>query len=427
MMSGAAGSGLTAKGFIKLDSTKRKQPRDVTSIPVSDFRLIIVTGADASYDRGDTVHVLKLYEHLRNRRPTTLLHRGIAKVFRGTIATGQELDSWSNLFKVLAYHAFLVCWFLAKVSRPCVVYCRDWSVALAALLVKPFRGFAVVYEVNGMVCLQMPLVSKKSIAQATSALQAVVLRRADRIVTVTQRLGETISKAIARDRRLISVVPNGADIGPVSNQDEARRELRLPPQSCVIGFVGNLTAWQGVDRLLHAFQIVLSQQGEGSLIIVGDGPERMNLEEEAMRLGIRSRVTFTGHVPHHLALKYISAFDVGVVPLSNRPLYEHIGRSPLKAYEYMACARPIVAGAFPGLTEEILEAGCGIIAGEDSPAALAEAIVKLIREPLLGEEMGLAGRMYVERGHSWESVARKVELVCEQARHYEVSITGEGA
>ena len=86
----------------------------------------------------------------------------------------------------------------------------------------------------------------------------------------------------------------------------------------------------------------------------------------------------------------------------------------MKIYEYGASAKPIVASKLPGL-EFIKENNAGILVEPENPQSLANAIVKLLKDPELRKQMGENGRKCVVEDHSWESVAKRVAKVCEQA------------
>ncbi|MBU7043352.1 MAG: glycosyltransferase family 4 protein [Theionarchaea archaeon] len=77
----------------------------------------------------------------------------------------------------------------------------------------------------------------------------------------------------------------------------------------------------------------------------------------------------------------------------------------------MACERPVVASRLHGF--ECLETEkAGILVNPEDPQEVAEAIIMLLRDPQLRKEMGKHGRFYVERNHSWETVAQKVSDIC---------------
>lgn len=90
------------------------------------------------------------------------------------------------------------------------------------------------------------------------------------------------------------------------------------------------------------------------------------------------------------------------------------GLSPLKLCEYLACGKPVIASRISGL-EVLEEENCGFLVNPEDPQALAIRIIELLRNPELRHKMGENGRKYVVENRSWESVAKKVAQVCEDA------------
>ena len=91
------------------------------------------------------------------------------------------------------------------------------------------------------------------------------------------------------------------------------------------------------------------------------------------------------------------------------------GGSPFKLYEYASCGKPIISTDIPGIPEFVNKNKCGIIVEPNNPKALAEAIVKLLDNPNLAEEMGKNGRKAILNGYSWKSVAERTQKVIEDA------------
>jgi len=271
----------------------------------------------------------------------------------------------------------------------------------------------VVYEANSLVDVEARMTPAKRLKGLLALLQLAAFAVADEIVAVTPRLASSIG-AISGARLLsITVVQNAGDseFEPVP-KGMARRELGLSGDSSIVGFVGSLAPWQGLRLLVKAFRVIAEQVPEAELVIVGDGPELAPLQLEIRDLPYRSKVRFQGRVAHPVALKYICSFDVAVVPYESSLLFETVGRSPIKAYEYMACGRPLVVGAFPGLAEEVTEARCGIVVPPDDIGSLASAVVRLLRNPEQRTQMGEAGRSYVATKKSWSEVARRIFELC---------------
>jgi glycosyltransferase involved in cell wall biosynthesis len=245
----------------------------------------------------------------------------------------------------------------------------------------------------------------------------MILNSATKVVVVTERMKELLlEENILKRARIndIIVINNGVNteiFKPLDmDKNEFRKELNLSLSGYYINFTGNLFRYQGIEYLIKSAPLILEKCPNAKFLIVGDGQMKKELMELTEQTGASDKIIFTGAVPYEEVPKYINASDVCVVP--KKPLKS--GYSPLKLYEYMACGKPVVASNLPGF--EILEQNeAGILVEPENSEELAEAIIKLLKDEKVREEMGRNGREYVVKNHSWENVARKVAEVCEEA------------
>ena len=158
---------------------------------------------------------------------------------------------------------------------------------------------------------------------------------------------------------------------------------RPTPEIVNIGFVGRLVAQKGCDLLIAAYARLAAGGLPARLTIVGDGPDRSELERrvEDMRLG--GSVEFLGFQPDGAAL--MAEMDIVAVPSRFEPF-------GIVAVEAMAQGRPVVAAAVGGLTETVVDGTTGRLVPAGDPARLADALADLVRSSALREQMGEAGR-----------------------------------
>jgi glycosyltransferase involved in cell wall biosynthesis len=94
--------------------------------------------------------------------------------------------------------------------------------------------------------------------------------------------------------------------------------LKISFASTVIGFVGSIFPYHGVDVLIRCFaSIVQDSQQDLCLLIVGDGETLPALKDLAEQLKMRDQILFTGNIPHHRVMPYIQAMDICVMAKSN--------------------------------------------------------------------------------------------------------------
>jgi glycosyltransferase involved in cell wall biosynthesis len=169
-----------------------------------------------------------------------------------------------------------------------------------------------------------------------------------------------------------------------------------------VASVGRLEDQKGVERLLDAAASVVERCPQVKIAIVGEGSLRPSLEESVERLGLVDHVTFTGWLSSIGAV--MAAIDVMAIPSR----WEAFGIVNLEA---MAAETPIVGFAVEGIPEVVEDEVTGLLVPSGDIDALAEALVLLADDPLLREQLGLAGRRRLEAEFLPEKmVVQHVEL-----------------
>ena len=241
----------------------------------------------------------------------------------------------------------------------------------------------------------------------------------DVLVCVSEALKQILVES-GIDANKIIVVPNGVD---TELYHPCRQEAYRCHDAFTVGFVGSLSPWQALDLLLQA---VHDLRGEGCdnlrLTIVGDGPARQAWEDKAAQLGLDAAVAFTGRVPPGQVAPYIAGFDVGY----SGPVQLGVGKmylSPLKLYEYMAMAKPVVAAAFEDAGRLVAGKGTGFLFQpgdkDDLKRALREAYANRLALPAMGQQ----ARAEIVAHHSWLS---RVQDLIGKVEHRLNEIKGKG-
>ena len=195
-------------------------------------------------------------------------------------------------------------------------------------------------------------------------------------------------------------MPNGVDADLFTPVGEAYRNGF--EGKCVVGFVGSLKAWHGLDLLAEAFRR-LAADPRYHLLVVGQGPQAKLIE--SLREELPGRVTQVGAVPHAEVPKYLRAMDIAVAPY---PPLEKFYFSPLKVLEYMATARAVVATRIGQLKELVRSGETGVLVEPGDPEALAQAIRSLAVDESLRRGLGHAAAEETWRAHRWTARAATI-------------------
>lgn len=252
--------------------------------------------------------------------------------------------------------------------------------------------------------LDVPAQGAKARMRVAEAIQTL-----DAVVTVSRAIGDA-ADAIARPRRPITVVPNGADAQVFMPRDhaEARRRLGIPPEGPVISYVGKLVPRKGVDTLVEAMGILAARSAEAPrLVMAGIGGMREPLEQRAAELGVADRITWLGKVPHDDVGWVMSAGDVFVLPSLSEGL-------PTVVCEAMACGLPVVATAVDGTPEIVDDPATGLLVQPHDAGGLAAALARVLDHPDMARAMAAEALRRSEAEYTWAANARRMEQVYAQ-------------
>ena len=276
------------------------------------------------------------------------------------------------------------------VTRPSltvdIVHCHDWMTALGGLAI----GWAIAAPV--LMTVHLP-----QFAATNLVLENIGIAGCNGVLVNSQEIRAELTGRHVR-RGEIAVIPNGVDLARFSTSDQ-------PPNPQQILFVGRLVPQKGVDVLLRAFGAVLRRHPNATLVIAGDGQQRLYLERLARFLGLRQHVSFLGWQSRDELVKLYSSSAVISVP----SLYEPFG---LVALEAMASGRPVVVGRVGGLAEIVDDELSGFIVEPGDHLDLATRLAALLSNRELARTQGLAARHRAEQ-FDWAIIANRTAQLYE--------------
>jgi len=238
------------------------------------------------------------------------------------------------------------------------------------------------------------------------AVNKLVCRLADRVVVNAEAIKRVLVADGYRPERIV-VIPNGIICPPLRNghDRDLHQEFGLSSDDLLIGIVSRIDRLKGLEYFLAAAHDVLARVPNAKFLIIGDNsfnPQyREELKQQVITLGLQEKVIFTGFrldVP-----KILSSLAVSVLP---SVIGEGLSNSLL---ESMAAAVPVVASNVGGNPEVIVDGETGFLVPSQNPAALAEAICRVLLTPGLRASFGQAGRRRVLEHFSNERMIRTVE------------------
>ena len=200
----------------------------------------------------------------------------------------------------------------------------------------------------------------------------------------------------------IATIANGVDPAPFA---AARENATRHDDHIHIGFLGTLKPWHGLPLLVDSFARVHAAEPRAHLHIIGDGPGRAELEQDLAARGLSACATLHGAIAASDVPAHLAALDIATAPY---PQQENFYFSPLKIYEYLAAGLPVVTTRVGHLHEVVHHGEDGLLVPPDDPAAFAQALLELARDPARRSHMGQNGQARVAREHSWDAVAQQI-------------------
>jgi len=302
----------------------------------------------------------------------------------------------ANPFLYLILPWFLVCMGTAcwRAASGVDLIHANWSVnAVLAGIVARLRGLPLVTTLRG------EDISRSGSSRLFRWLLKRCLDSSSRVVVVSEAFKDLIESRMPRMVGRIEVIPNGVERALL---DEAIREETGAPLNLVA--VGSLIPRKSVSTLIGALAR-LPDPAAVNLVIVGDGPQRAELERLAASAGVDGSVRFVGTVPPDRVVEYLRpAHALVLCSLSE-------GR-PNVVLEAMAAGVAVVATAIDGVTEIVGDGSTGLLFDPQDETQLAQHLERLCHDPGLCVRMAREARAWiVSRGLSWDATGERYSRV----------------
>jgi phosphatidylinositol alpha-1,6-mannosyltransferase len=182
-----------------------------------------------------------------------------------------------------------------------------------------------------------------------------------------------------------------------------RRQLNETP---ILLTVGRLVPRKGIDLMLRALPLIL-QETAVTYHIGGSGPDHARLEKLVQESGIQHAVRFLGRIPDDELPHLYASADLFVMPNREIQAEGSLEGFGIVFLEASASGLPVIAGRSGGAVEAVQDGITGLLVAPDSVEELATAVLTLLRDAPKRQQMGQAGRQWVETEMNWDRTARQ--------------------
>ena len=236
-------------------------------------------------------------------------------------------------------------------------------------------------------------------------------RVATALVAVSSRVKELAVTGEGIRPERVTLIPNGVNLPPEGAYpqekiDHLRQNLDIHPDAPVLISVGRLSRQKGHRYLLAAIPGVLACFPQAVLLIVGDGPQRADLEQQARHLGVETSVRFLGtrdDVYHLLA-----AADVFVLPSVSEGM-------PMALLEALGMGVAVVASNLTGIADVIEDGRHGLLTTPGKPDSLAHAVNRLLEDDALRADLSESGKQLVRQEYTVDRMCERYESLFQES------------
>lgn len=234
-----------------------------------------------------------------------------------------------------------------------------------------------------------------------------LMHKADLIIPISKSQKEDLVAQGIPDSKIFPI-SEGVDIHIFKQSDnrDISEKYRLSNAKVII-YIGTLGKARCLKLLIQAFSEVREKRDDAKLLLVGDGDDKEDLKKICCELGINGSVIFTGKIPQADVPSFIALADIGVSPVPPFSFYKR--SSPIKMFEYMAMAKPVIANEEIPEHKDVLEQSGGGKLVQFRAEAFANAMIEMLEYPERAAEMGIKGQTWILRNRTYEIMASEVE------------------
>jgi glycosyltransferase involved in cell wall biosynthesis len=292
---------------------------------------------------------------------------------------------------------------------------RGYELALQALALKRLTGLPLLYEIRSFHEHTWTQVRHDVMELERTQLRVIkenfCMAEADFVTTISFSMQKIlIERGVAPEK--IEVIPNAIDESKYLGKTFSAMPIpELEGAEMVVGYISNMSRREGHQYLIRAIHQLRQRTGRDIRgLLVGNGPERENLERLAAELGIKDVIAFPGEVDHSQINAYYKAIDLFVIP--RIPDYAADWVTPLKPYEAMALEIPIIVTDLPALKEIVGDhEERGLVAKPADVESLVEQLQRYIDDPAMRQSKVNTARKWVFAERTWSANAKRYDAI----------------
>ncbi len=244
--------------------------------------------------------------------------------------------------------------------------------------------------------LDLPSLIVRTFSSMYIEIDRRIVKKANRVIAISKACADELESFYGiADSKIIDNAVDSKFFCPPDYKDT---------KVSYVLYAGRLSAEKGLIDLVKSAVHVCRKYPNFKFFLAGKGPLEGYLRKLVSALSLESNFFFAGTVNHETLLKYYQNATVYVLPSYREGL-------PTTLLEAMSCGLPVVATMIPGILDVIENSKTGLLVPPQSPEKLANALLVLIEDRKLREEIAINARKHVQKHYDWDIIASKIENV----------------
>ena len=245
--------------------------------------------------------------------------------------------------------------------------------------------------------------------------ESMICKQANHVFTLTTPMKkELILRGV--DENKISLVPNCADLSRFDIKQKNKNllnKLNIPENVPVIGYIGSIQQYEGIDDLISACGILHENKIDFRLLIIGGSTELFDYKKYllnlAKKLNLKNKVIMLDRVKPEEVSEYYSLIDIA--PFGRKPFEVCELVSPIKPLEAMSMQKAVIVSNVEALKEIVIDNVTGLHFEKGNVNSYAKTLEKLILNENLRRELGYNARKWIEENRKWENNAKTMKQI----------------
>jgi len=282
-------------------------------------------------------------------------------------------------------------------ARVDMIYTHGYRADVIGLVVAKLKGLPIIASCHGFISTDVHL-------KLYVTLDCLVLKHFDKVIATSELIKtDLVNHGVEKVRvnviqNAVAVQQHGTSLSAI--RARIRQLLYMEETELLVGYIGRLSPEKGVSFLIEAASLLRGMGVHFRLLIIGDGPQKADLDRLVKDRGLEGRVVFAGFQSD--VLSWLPALDVFVLPSLTEG-------TPMALLEAMAYGIPPVATAVGGVPHVLSSDHNGILVSSGNAEALTDAIARLCEDPSLRERLALNARETIRKQYSIHEWIRKIE------------------